>query len=119
MPDPKRNRAKEALAIRHALGLPRRFFCQGIFTSSVLHGLSFKLPPPALGSDARCRADRRPLRLPTGGARAPQASSPQPPPLASLSSCYPERLSSLRGVSGPSPSQKDLGCSERCLPAAS
>ena len=43
------------------LGLPRRFFCQGIFTSSVLHGLSFKLPPPALGSDVRCRADHRPL----------------------------------------------------------
>src|SRR5215204_4463185 len=43
------------------LGLPRRFFCQGIFTSSVLHGLCFKLPPPAFGSDARCRADRRAL----------------------------------------------------------
>jgi hypothetical protein len=80
------------------LGLPRRFFCQSIFTSSVLHGLSFKLPPPAFGCDARCRADRRPLRLPTGGARAPQAFWPLQPPLVSLRSYLPERLSSVRGV---------------------
>src|SRR5215207_2376366 len=67
---------------------------------------------------ARFREVRRPPHYPTGGAKAPRASSPRPPPLASLSSWLPERLSSLHGASGPNPSRRDLGCIERCLPAA-
>ena len=62
----------------------------------------FKLPPPALGADGCCGADRRVHRSPTGGAKALQASSPRPPPLASLSSCPRGRLSSVHGVLGQS-----------------
>jgi hypothetical protein len=58
------------------------------------------------------------LRSPTGGAKAPRASSLRPPPLASLSSCLPERRSFLHDVVGPSPSQRDRGCSGRLRPGA-
>src|SRR5215210_5091106 len=86
---------------------------------ALLHRPSpFKPPPPARGADGCCREDRRALRLPTGGARAPQAFSLRPRPPVSLRSCLPERLSFLRGVLGPSQSRRDLGCSERCLPEA-
>src|SRR5215216_6208206 len=66
-----------------------------------------------------CRVAHRPLLLPTDAARAHRAFSLRPPPLASLSSCLPERLSFLHDVVGPSPSQKDLGCSGRLRPGAS
>jgi hypothetical protein len=74
--------------------------------------------PPCLRRHERCVADRRPLRSPTNCARAPRASWLRPPPLASLSSCLPERRSSLRAAVGPSPNQTDLGCSERLRPGA-
>ncbi len=77
--------------------------------SSVCSMASLLKPPPsALGADWRRRAGRRPPRSPTGGARAPRASSPRQPPPASLSSWLPGRLSSARGASGPNASRRDL-----------
>ena len=77
-----------------------------------------KLPPPFVRDDGCGRGDRRPLRSPTNCAKAPQASAPRPPPLASLSSCLHERLSSLRGVSDRSPNRRDQGRSGRSSPGA-
>jgi len=54
--------------------------------------------PPCLRRGERCVADRRPPRSPTNCARAPRASWPRLPLLASWRSCLPERLSSPRGA---------------------
>jgi hypothetical protein len=75
-------------------------------------------PPTPLRAAWRCRVDRRSLQSPTGDARAPRASSLQPPPPVSLRSCPHGRLSSLHDVVGQSLNRRDPGCSERCLPVA-
>src|ERR671921_573995 len=122
MLDPRRVQATREPWPSATLGRPAAW--PVIFTSSsasisVLPHL-FKLPPAAaFGSDECCREDRRALRLSTGCAKAPQASSLRPPPPASLRSCLPERLSFLHDVLSPSPSQRDPGCSGRCLPEVS
>ena len=61
---------------------------------------------------------RRPLRSPTNCAKALRAFSLRPPPPVSLRSCLRGRLSSLRGVLGPSPFRKDPQCSGRSSPRA-
>ena len=102
--DPKRIRARSSRPL-----LPRHFRVLGavpeVFTSSSLASLcalsslfTLPLPPLPLGADGCCREDRRPLRSPTGGARAPQAFSLRPRPPVSWRSCLPERLSFLRDV---------------------
>ena len=76
--------------------------------------------PPGLHSNAgRCAVARRSLRSSTSCARAPRAFWLQPPPLVSLSSFLPERLSFGHDVLDRSPSQKDPGCSGRCPPGVS
>ena len=87
------------------------------FSFAVLR-LPSSIKRPGLRSGGRRAVARRSLRSPTNCAKAPRAFWPRPPPLVSLRSCLRGRLSSRRGVLGPSPSQKDLGCSEHCLPGA-
>src|SRR5215212_1951684 len=117
------SRAK-AVARRHAATVsPLSPLCQDhlLFVHSrhvPSHRFS-KPPPPGPRSGRRCAAARRSLRSSTNCARAPRASSPRPPPPASLSSWRHGRLSSVRGVLDPSLSQRDRVCSGRCLPEAS
>jgi hypothetical protein len=66
-----------------------------------------KPPPPVVRDDGCHGGDRRPPRSPTDCARAPRASWPLPPPLASLSSCLRGRLSSRRGATDPSRSRRN------------
>ena len=119
MLDPKRNRAKTALAIRHFRVV------SPLLLSGYLHLLVCSMASPLsclLLLLAPMGVVERIVDL-SGYPQAVQehrrAFSPRPPPLASLRSCLPERLSSLRGVLDPSPSRRDPGCSERCLPEAS
>jgi hypothetical protein len=95
----------------------------GIITSScslasLLLGFTSSFRLPGLQRGERCAVVRRVLRSSTSCVLAPQASWPRPQPLASLRSWLPEWLSSPRGVLGPSQSQRDRVCSERCLPGA-
>src|SRR5918999_160883 len=91
--DPKRSDTHTE-AVRLALGE----LCRDHRLLLLVFGLasfSFKLPDHHSGGC--CAAARRVLRSPTDCAAAPQASSPRPPPLASLSFCPRVRLSFRRG----------------------
>jgi hypothetical protein len=84
------------------------------------HASLSKLPASALGVGGECcRADRRPLLLPTTYAKAPRAFWRRPPPLVSLRSWLLEKLSFVHDALDPSPLRRDPGCSERCPPGAS
>ena len=84
--------------------------------ASLPHRLS--KPPCTVHADGCCRENRRSLRSPTDGARAPRVCGLRLPPLVSWRSWLLERLSFLRSVLGLSLSQRVQGCSERCLPEA-
>ena len=76
MLDPKRIRATIAVAIRHfRVASPLVAVSSPPLRLYLLHRLLSRLSCllPRCGADGRCRADRRPLLLPTGGARAPQS----------------------------------------------
>jgi hypothetical protein len=87
------------------------------FSFAVLR-LPSSIKQPGLRSGGRSAVARRVLRSPTNCAKAPRAFWPRRPPLVSLRSCLRGRLSSLRDVLGPSPNQRDPGCTEHCLPGA-
>src|ERR687897_247846 len=87
------------------------------FSFAVLR-LPSSIKRPSLRSGGRSVVARRSLRSPTNCAKAPRAFWPRPPPPVSLRSCLHGKLSSRRDVLGPSPSRKDLRCSEHRLPGA-
>jgi hypothetical protein len=87
------------------------------FSFAVLR-LPSSIKLPGLRSGGRSAVARRSLRSPTNCAKAPRAFWPRQPPPVSLRSCLRGRLSSRRDVLGPSPSRKDLRCSEHRLAGA-
>jgi hypothetical protein len=112
--DPKRWTTRSRVALHFTI-----YAVAGYLLSLWPHGLaSFCSKLPGLRSGGRCAVARRSLRSPTNCVAAQRASSLRPPPPASLRSCHPGRLSSVRGASGLSPFRRDPGCSERSLPEA-